>query len=92
MNPFIKYLNWIVLAFNVVICILTITGYLTFGFGLGDIAYLFGITVIVIFNLIFTVQIIKKRISNAKIYLFSTVFLILALYYLYSLTIGQGSE
>jgi hypothetical protein len=63
---FLKYLNWVVLSSNLIICILGFTDNISYGNGLGDIAFIYGSFIIAALNIrfIFSSQINESNYSK----------------------------
>ena len=90
----LKYTNWFSLLINTIICILAFSDKIKFGFGLGDLVYIFGIFIITAIQIrfIFSSQIKEDNYNKTWFKIISILFLSTTLYYFYILTIGKGTE
>jgi hypothetical protein len=87
----LKTINIILLSFLILLLLLTLTGKLTFGHGLGDLFYVVLIAFIVLIHFTITLILRKKKIEKywlSIIIASSTVCFLVV----YETTIGRGAE
>ena len=84
--------NWTIFTYLLLILLLLIQGEITFGYGVGDFAYLFGIGIITLIYLV--ILILSNRRGNKKRLniIMGLIFLTIVIYLTYGFTIGRGIE
>ena len=84
--------NWTIFTYLLLILLLLIQGKITFGYGLGDFAYLFGTGIITLIYLV--ILILSNRGGNKKRLniIMGLIFLTIVIYLTYGFTIGRGIE
>jgi hypothetical protein len=87
--------NWLVLAYLILVAILTLNSNLAYGQGFGDIIYLGTSVILILLQLIITLIIYRKQkghFNPTAFYTCGTVFLLFAIYLTWEFTFGRGSE
>ena len=87
--------NWTIFTYLILILLLLIQGKITFGYGLGDLAYLFGTGIITLIYLaILILNNRGKNTGNKKRLniIMGLIFLTIVIYLTYGFTIGRGIE
>jgi ABC-type transport system involved in multi-copper enzyme maturation permease subunit len=95
MNRQLKYdrfFNGIVLTYVILIIILCFIGPLNLGHGLGDLLILIPVIVLTIIHLILTFIFIRQKRSEKVFLTTAVLFLILAIYLTWKVTLGRGIE
>ena len=75
-------------AFIFILFLIKINTGFTLGFELGDVVFYFTITATFLFSLILFLFFLKKK--PKKLNLFSAIVIIVSIYHLYILTLGEG--
>ena len=87
--------NWTIFTYLLLILLLLIQGEITFGYGLGDFAYLFGTGIITLIYLAILILSNRGRNTGNKKRLniiMGLIFLTIVIYLTYGFTIGRGIE
>ena len=87
--------NWIVFFYSSFILLLMILGKITFGYGLGDLAYFFGISIMTLIYLVLIIIFNREKYKENKTkinFIIGVIFLTLSVFLTYSFTIGRGVE
>ncbi len=90
-----KIVNWIVLAYLIGITILSWIGKITYGYGLGDLFYVFPSSALTLVHLIVILALIYRKREKAEkglALLVGIIFLLIAVWFTYEFTIGRGVE
>ena len=84
--------NGLIFIYLLVIGIFTSNGIINFGNGLGDLAYLYSIWLfIIIYSILILILYLKEKVNNKTKWIIGISFVLIAIYYTYSFTIGKGS-
>jgi hypothetical protein len=86
-----KRLNKITLCLLSVLCILSITGYLNFGHGLGNLFLILPVILLTLLHLFITLYLLRKK-DNSLWLPMILFFGITCFYIIYKSTLGRGGE
>ena len=87
--------NWTVFSYLALITLLTLNSNLTYGYGLGDLAFVISSGLLTILQVTITLIIQRRQKSKPNetaFYICGTVFLLTAIFLTYEFTFGRGSE
>ena len=87
--------NWAVFFYSALILLLMLMGKITFGYGLGDLAYFFGISIMTLIYLVSIILFNRKKYKENKTkinFIMGLIFLTLLIFLTYSFTVGRGLE
>ena len=87
-----RLLNWILFLYLLIIAILLLNGNVTFGYGLGDILYLFALGIAVLLYLTLILFFKQKRFADYRLLIdlvLSIIYLVLAILVTYKITVWK---
>lgn len=87
-----KIYNWTILFYLTAVTILTFRGNIYFGNGLGDLFYLYLTGLLATAQLVFLLISQRQKFRLTTLFLFGTVFLLMAIYITWQFTTGRGNE
>jgi len=88
----IKYAYWIFIAWVIIFALLFVAGFITFGHGLGDIAYVLVVVVVFILMLLLRYKILKERQNLIMEYVLLCAMVLFVSYIMLNLTLLRGPE
>ena len=87
-----KIYNWTIFFYLTAVTILTYQGNIYFGYGLGDLFYLYLTGLLATVQLVILLISTRQKFRKTTLFLWGTIFLLTAIYITWQFTTGRGSE